>query len=838
MGEHGKIAGTIEGPSTALVKEKGSRNKRKFLSNLSIDIPVDVTTLSRTEFPRHEMLQEKFQNALSNLGSLIAGSADASEEQEFQEFQEADWDNPIACQLEELLTNNLLATFRSAIKQIEECGYTEEAAEWAVLNSGLYHGIKDAVSNVVDGALALLSEKEFNTSNRPLFGGLQNLVDYTILEMIHVLREVRPALTVAEAMWYLLISDTNLVNACVMEGVTSGSSCVPESPGESSVATIFRSKDGVSVNSHLGSKTCDDPKQLMPCAQSSQLESPISVPVHQFPNSKNRAGELGSIVKEGSVAPQEVKGKFSAITREKIQTSSQSMTVDERSGGTKKGPSGSSKRDLLRQKTFQFEKSYKGRMSKGAFKAKVAAWGSMVLDKSSKSQSGSSVMMKGACSKVTGINDSIVEGKHHLSSNSQRDGPAGVLPIKDPVFALPAVISKSSASLVADPNSLSNGEPSVSGSHKSTDYFSAIAYDETLQKYVPQDDKDETILILVPHRKVLEKELQGWTHWANDKVMQAARRLGSDQGELKLLRQEKEETEKLNKERQTLEENTLKRLSEMENALSNASGQIEMANSAVRRLGEENSLLKKKMEDAKSQSLRAASNLQEAVRREQDALKKSQLWNAEKGLIQEQLTDLKRQTADLNNRLEKATVQMDQFKVLMKQEEKEKVKAATFIDSLRRKKEEDDAVTREEEDRIKQMGELNLQKCKEAIKNLESAVSELILESDKSKIAALNVGYGSCLNGGEDASTFPGLKLPKITKRLAVFQENFGAGNVRPERECIMCMTEEISVVFLPCAHQVLCGQCSNLHEKQGINDCPSCRTTIGKRISVGYRVN
>ncbi|KZV43102.1 hypothetical protein F511_04494 [Dorcoceras hygrometricum] len=838
MGEHGKIEGINEGPSTGLVKEKGSRNKRKFLPNLSIDIPVDVTTLSRTEFPRHDMLQEKFRTALSNLGSLIARSADTSEEQEFEEFQQANWENPIACQLEELLTNNLLATFRSAIKQVAECGYTEEAAEWAVLNSGLYHGIKDAVTNVVDGALALLSEKEFSTSNHPLFGGLQNLVDYTILEMIHVLREVRPALTITEAMWYLLISDMNLVNACVMEGVTSGSSCVPESPVESSVATISQSKDGGSVNSHLCSKTCNDPRQLMPHAQSSQFGSPISVPVHQIPNSNPHAEEIAGVVKEGSVAPQEVKGKFSAITREKIQTSSQSMTVDERSGGSKKGPSGSSKRDLLRQKTFQFEKSYKGHDVEGSLKAKVAAWGSMVLDKSSKSQSGSSsVATKGTYSKLTGIIDSSAEGKHHLSSNSQHDGP-GVLPVKDPVFALPAVISKSSVSTIPDPISLSNGDPHVSGSLKSADYFSGIPYDETLQKYLPQDDRDETILILAPHKRALERELQGWTHWANDKVMQAARRLGSDQGELKLLRQEKEETEKLNKERQSSEENTLKRLSEMENALSNASGQIEMANSAVRRLGEENSLLKKKMEDAKSQALRAAFNLQEAVQREQDVLKKSQLWNAEKGLMQEQLTDLKRQVAELNNQLEKAKVQVDQFKVLMKQEEREKIKALNCIDSLRQKKEDDDALTKEEEDKIKQMGEQNLQKCKEAIKNLESVISELRLESDKSEIAALNVGYGSCLTGGEDASTFPGLQLPKITKRLAVFQENFGAGSVRPERECIMCMTEEISVVFLPCAHQVLCGQCNNLHDKQGMNDCPSCRSTIEKRISVGYCVN
>ncbi|KAK4408029.1 putative E3 ubiquitin-protein ligase [Sesamum angolense] len=132
---------------------------------------------------------------------------------------------------------------------------------------------------------------------------------------------------------------------------------------------------------------------------------------------------------------------------------------------------------------------------------------------------------------------------------------------------------------------------------------------------------------------------------------------------------------------------------------------------------------------------------------------------------------------------------------------------------------------------------MSMQKCEEDIKNLENMISELRLESDKSKIAALNVGYGSCL-AGENISAFPGMHLPKITKRLAVFQDNFGGDDVKPERECVMCMTDEIAVVFLPCAHQVLCGQCSVLHEKQGMNDCPSCRTTIKKRISVTYRAD
>ncbi|KAH0992400.1 hypothetical protein GBA52_003883 [Prunus armeniaca] len=77
----------------------------------------------------------------------------------------------------------------------------------------------------------------------------------------------------------------------------------------------------------------------------------------------------------------------------------------------------------------------------------------------------------------------------------------------------------------------------------------------------------------------LQNQLQEWTEWANQKVMQAARRLSKDKAELKSLRQEKEEVERLKKEKQTLEENTMKKLSEMENALCKASGQVERANS-------------------------------------------------------------------------------------------------------------------------------------------------------------------------------------------------------------------------------------------------------------------
>ncbi|GFP98618.1 putative E3 ubiquitin-protein ligase rf298 [Phtheirospermum japonicum] len=50
-----------------------------------------------------------------------------------------------------------------------------------------------------------------------------------------------------------------------------------------------------------------------------------------------------------------------------------------------------------------------------------------------------------------------------------------------------------------------------------------------------------------------------------------------------------------------------------------------------------------------------------------------------------------------------------------------------------------------------------------------------------------------------------------------------------------MCLSEEMSVVFLPCAHQVVCTTCNELHEKQGMKDCPSCRGPIQRRVCVRY---
>lgn len=128
--------------------------------------------------------------------------------------QMAEWDDPIALELEKLLIPHIKDACQTAMKKIVQCGYSEEQAEWAVLTSGIYQGYNDIVLNIVNGALSLLrSQKDIDTSKRLLFDGLERLAGYILLEMVSVMKELKPFLTVAEAMWRLLICELNMVRA-------------------------------------------------------------------------------------------------------------------------------------------------------------------------------------------------------------------------------------------------------------------------------------------------------------------------------------------------------------------------------------------------------------------------------------------------------------------------------------------------------------------------------------------------------------------------------------------------------------------------------------------------
>ncbi|MCD9559556.1 hypothetical protein HAX54_017558 [Datura stramonium] len=786
-------------------QEKGSRNKRKFVSELTQETPADLPVLSLTEFPRYELLEEKLKGSLNEIESSNGGCPQSNEIQEVERSPDADWEDPTTCQLQELLSQNLSAIFQSAVNRIAECGYSEEIAERVILRSGLYHGKKDAVSNIVDGALALLSrEKDFDTARHPVFADLPSLVEYTLLEMICVLREVKPALTVVEAMWILLISDLNLVHACTVEGDLLVELCSQESPGNSpSGLKLSQSKTEASENTQ--SNPDKQPKPSISNAQTLQSKVPVASAAPQEPKSKN------------SHVRQAAKGKGSSVPLPKAEAKSKAAVLEDISEAGRKASSLNSKKDFLRRKTIQFEKNCKGRKARN-MQASLSALGNLVLEKSLNSSGSSGAAKKSSRSKV---NTSVKSNKPLAEASSDSPCPStSIAPATDTSSVPPMqdnVDKKDPASLALEPKSSVKAPDNTTISSAVPDYYAGIPYDESLGKYVPQNERDEAILLLTPHMNTLQKELQRWSDWANEKVMQATRRLGKDQAELKMLREEKEAVKKAYKEKQMLEENTIRRFVELEQTLVNTNAQIETANSVIDSLEGQNVKLKKKMEVLKFSTAVSTINMHKALAKEQETVKKCQAGEVEKRSLQEEFSTLKHETADLQQQQEKAKKRLDQFEVLWQQEERVKQRFLQQADSLKAEREQLSFQGKVEEDNLREKAEKKMQKCIEDIEKLESEISQLSLQSERSKIEALRRG------------------TPQMTKGLADYGGSSSSAAVKMERECVMCMSEQRSVVFLPCAHQVLCADCNVLHEKKGMEECPSCRTPINKRITVRF---
>lgn len=174
-----------------------------------------------------------------------------------------------------------------------------------------------------------------------------------------------------------------------------------------------------------------------------------------------------------------------------------------------------------------------------------------------------------------------------------------------------------------------------------------------------------------------------------------------------------------------------------------------------------------------------------------------------------------------------------------KLEERAKDELLVQAASLRKEREQIEDSVKVKEDTIKLKAENNLIKYKDDIQKLEKEISVLRLKTDSSRIAALKRGidgsYASRLTDTRNSTDHKESWSPIVSDSMKGLYEYSGTGGVKRERECVMCLSEEMSVVFLPCAHQVVCTTCNELHEKQGMKDCPSCRSPIQRRIPVRY---
>lgn len=481
----------------------------------------------------------------------------------------------------------------------------------------------------------------------------------------------------------------------------------------------------------------------------------------------------------------ESKGKGIFAPLPKVEDKSKVAVLEDKSGDGRKAIN--FKKDLHKQKTFQFGKNSRSHTGKN-IKANITAWGNLVLDKKESSSDSSDATKKSSHIKV---NISVKSNKPSAKATDTSSVPS----MQDNV-------NEKDPNLSPDNTTISSVVP---------DYYVGIPYDESLGKYIPQNERDEAILMLTSRVKTLQKELQGWSNWANEKVMQATWRLGKDLGELKMLRQEKEEAEKVLKESKILEEDAQEKIMAMEQSMVNTNYIFETTTSYLKRLEKKNVELKKEREAGLD-----VMNTDEVYAKEQEAVKKCQAADLEKRLFEEDISTFKKKQTSLQQQQKEANKVMDQFEVLSKHEERVQQRLVQQWNSLKAEKEQTCVKEKVVQDNFTEKVEKNMRKCKEDKQKLESEISQLRLQFERAQIEALK------------------RDIPQMTKGLAAYAEYSGSTIAKMEMECVMCMNEQRSVLFLPCAHQVLCENCSVLHQKE-MEECPSCRIPIKKWISVRF---
>ncbi|MCO5556958.1 hypothetical protein L7F22_010513 [Adiantum nelumboides] len=798
------------------------------------------------------------------------------------DLQEPDWDKNSESKLENILINMLDALYKDAVAKIISLGHSQKNALNAVLKNGRWNG-KDALTSVVDSSLTWLQSGEARQGILD-FTNLKDMERHVLTEMVCLLRKVRPFLSKGEAMWCLLVCDMNLLLACAMEDdvvsppmalnlktslrpsvqntavplpqqtphlspgvvqLTSGGACKQPPGGSGNFCSDNKSAFSTpSFSSSPVGKVAVASRQINIATSSSTSKSAQPPPIR--PCSKRSAGQnLKAEASNTLSSPNVVAAKMEVLEHQKLELDAcKCVSGDEHCTN---GPCLSS--GTLNESMNLADMCAVFAREKHVLKLLRNHCLSQTFQAAFETSSGKQEAHNCSDSGPVRLNcrDSHafdVEGKKaDYQACNEKSGQPG-FPMNTRPGGLANSTNRSSvheSELCLATNQATSPENSSSSQgvscKVSTSKIPCHVYlcDQTLgcSGADGEQRKTEILLHLIERVKCLESQLQEWSDWAQQKVMQAAQRLRKDSSELKALRLERDEYVRLKKEKQTLEESTMKKLSEMEIALRKALNQVDRANTAARRLKTENAEVRAEMEAAKLTAAEYVSACQEVAKKENKSVTKTHVWEKQKVKLQDELTEQKRQLTTVLKQLSVAKEQCQQAGVRWRQEKKAKEEALNLSEFEKRAKEQVELTLKRHEEALQRKAEAESKCHREEVRRLQSEISQLKASLGLQPSLTWS---GSRLEMSHSCSAESYKQInARLLAEIASLQN--AQREIPRDRECVMCMNEERSVVFLPCAHQVICIACNELHVRHGRKDCPSCRTGIQQRIRV-YGVN
>ncbi|KAG8067119.1 hypothetical protein GUJ93_ZPchr0005g16323 [Zizania palustris] len=841
-------------PSGSAAQEKAaSRNKRKYRAeppSAELEYPL-TTDYVGFEFisPEKAAMAAAAAAAVAAEGvnlDLIPSTCDCKDihptAEELLECQRyVNWSDPNEALLEEILLKSLDATFDNAVSVIIAMGYSEATARAAVLRAAVHYNWRESLGGFSEAAIEVLkTEADTLPREGASVEDMRKLEQAVLGSMVAVVNDTQPFYTTGDVMFSLLMSDMNVANACAMDynpaplgavdtpviAQPAVGNCEPNSGSDLSVS-ITNPETAVTFRGELTTA----PPSSYNAVKVDSSATPANLNV---PSSKPSVPDKMQCAIP-NLKPKEHPVPVTGHSEDQPFVAAATQSVkDEKPFPSKRV---SSKRDSShRQKLMGFDKSSRAVGSKGSLRSgKHSSSGSAILDRKCRSISdsttgslkGSSKASKGFVASVKGSEvpaDLSFTGATLPSSSSEAKLASNSNP-------LPAASTDLSLSLPL-PSSNDASAPSLNHDSNTEGINSSskinLAYDEDQKVWVPQDKKDEMVLVLVQRQKELQAHLRDWTDWAQKKVMQVTRRLAKEKEELQSLRREKEEADRLQEERHNLEESTRKKLLEMESAISRANTQLEKAESSARRRDAENAQLMIQMEAAKQHAAESASNILELSKKDENSLKRSQHWESERALLQEDLATEKSKLSQVHQQLQHAKEQKDQLQARWRQEEAAKIEAIAHVTLESKERDQIETSLRSEENFLHLKAENDTQRYKSEIRALEQQISQLKVSLDSLKVGAPKWGTD---NKTRTLHLSEGKKNGNTQILSNIVHQDLDFEDIQRDRECVMCLSEEMSVVFLPCAHQVVCVKCNSLHEKQGMKECPSCRTPIQRRV-------
>ncbi|KAL1200472.1 MND1-interacting protein 1 [Cardamine amara subsp. amara] len=386
-------------------------------------------------------------------------------------------------------------------------------------------------------------------------------------------------------------------------------------------------------------------------------------------------------------------------------------------------------------------------------------------------------------------------------------------------------------------NSLSSTRPETceqplkSGSEESVssvlEKFRDLNLDDSVDS-APEELKDDALIGLLHQVQDLKKQVKERKDWAQKKAMQAAQKVSDELAELKSLRSEREEIQRLKKGKQTREDPTIKKLSEMENALRKASSQVDKANAIARVLENENAEIRAEMEAFKLSASESLTACNEVFKKEKKCSKKLVAWEKQKMKLQDEITAEKEKIKALNRALAQITQEEKEYEAKWRQEQKAKEQVLAQVEEEQRSKEATEASNKRKVESLRLKIEIDFQRHKDDLQRLEQELSRLNKASFTD--SSLQSNNTSHTKGKSDKSK--GEAMSKLLEELDRLDGSYEK-ETNCDRECLICMKDEVSVVFLPCAHQVVCASCSDSFMSGGKATCPCCRGSVQQRIRV-----